>query len=149
MFNVIVTLQALSQSIQSRVHARGRELCSYIIWIPTRGNLREFFLFIISIENCDVQHHSSYTGSIAIYLGEVSRERSRVICHVNSVKISLLRLYTQKKNWMKFVVSPNSFLGHQHKFGRKERRNLPGPFIWTLRSPLRFPCISVTATCKA
>ena len=30
-------------------------------------DLCEFFLFITSIENCDVQHHSSYTGSIAIY----------------------------------------------------------------------------------
>ena len=41
-------------------------------------DLCEFFLFIISIENCDVQHHGSYSGSIAIYSREVSLERSRV-----------------------------------------------------------------------
>ena len=40
-------------------------------------DLCEIFLSIISIENCDV-HHSNYTGSIAIYSREVSRERSRV-----------------------------------------------------------------------
>ena len=76
MFNFIVTLQALSQSI----HSRGRELCSYIIIINTRSgdDLCEFFLFIISIANCYVQHHSNYTGSIAIYSRGVSRERSRV-----------------------------------------------------------------------
>ena len=77
MFNIIVTLQALSQSIHSRVHARGRALCSYIMNTRSGDDHCEF-LFIISIENCDVQHHSSYTGSIAIYSREDSRERSRV-----------------------------------------------------------------------
>ena len=52
----------------------------YLYHMNTRSgdDLCEFFLFIISIENCDVQHHSNYTGSIAIYSREVSRERSRV-----------------------------------------------------------------------
>ena len=33
----------------------------------------ESFPFIISIENCNVQYYSSYTGSIAIYSSEISR----------------------------------------------------------------------------
>ena len=41
-------------------------------------DLCEFFPFIISIENGNVQYHSNHTGSAAIYSREISRERSRM-----------------------------------------------------------------------
>ena len=62
---------------------------------------------------------------------------------------SKYRCCAPSKKWIKFVVSANSFLSNQNNFGRNERRNFQGPFIWKLRSPLSFTRILETATCAA
>ena len=41
-------------------------------------DLCDFFPFIISIENGNVQYHSNHTGSAAIYSREISRKRSHM-----------------------------------------------------------------------
>ena len=56
------------------------KLCAMKVSLVT---ICEFFPFIISIENGNVQYHSNHTGSAggrsaAIYSREISRERSRV-----------------------------------------------------------------------
>ena len=77
MFNIIVTVQALSKSTHARVHARIAS-CVVIPYECVSGDgLCESLPFVISIQNCNVQHHSNHTGSVAIYSREISRERSR------------------------------------------------------------------------
>ena len=56
-----------------------REVASCVVISCERvsgDDLCESFPFIISIENCNAQHHGNHTGSVAIYSREISRERS-------------------------------------------------------------------------
>ena len=64
-----------------------------------------------------------FKGVVASFCDIISRQNLAVV--------------HRKKKLINFVVSANSGLGNI-KFGKKERRNLPGPFIWTLRSPPSF-----------
>ena len=91
MFNIIVTVQALSKSTHARVHARIAS-CVVISYECVSGDdLCESLPFVISIQNCNVQHHSNHTGSVAIYSREISRERSCQIANLLQLKFIAIK----------------------------------------------------------
>ena len=113
-----------------------------------------YFFFILLNINCFLNKQKFTKKSFAISFEVFDNRFEHLYLKARWPRFVILtppkyRCCVPSKKWIKFVVSANSFLSNQNNFGRKERRNLPGPFIWTLRSPISFTRISVTATCTA
>ena len=113
-----------------------------------------YFFFILLNINCFLNEQKFTKKSFAISFEVFGNRFEHLYLKVRWPRFVILTppkylCCAPSKKWIKFVVSANSFLSNQNNFGRKERRNLPGPFIWTLRSPISFTRISVTATCAA
>ena len=113
-----------------------------------------YFFFILLNINCFLSKQKFTKKSFAISFEAFGNRFEHLYLkarwpHFVTLTPPKYRCCAPSKKWIKFVVSANSFLSNQYNFGTKERRNLQGPCIWKLRSPLSFACILLTATCTA